>query len=194
MSIELGYELRMLSRSFGNRAEIGNTVAVDGLTTPLSLVAVGDIDLPAPVGGKTPTGDNYNGYQKLMLNPISTTSGLTIVDHEIVVGNYATGDYITPHAWLNISANTNNTVVGFVFGITKASDGLIYFSQRITGERTASKNLLTTLSGGGLVDNLEEGDKLSVWVASSKVTDLTVHDANLGIQMTMPSELKSRIS
>lgn len=45
--------------------------------------------------------------------------------------------------------------------------------------------------GGGFVSNLEAGDRLSVWGASSHTTNLTIYDANLGLEMAVHASLKS---
>ena len=48
----------------------------------------------------------------------------------------------------------------------------------------------TNISGGGFIPGLEAGDKLSVWAAASLSTNLTIYDANLGLEMSVPASLK----
>ena len=41
----------------------------------------------------------------------------------------------------------------------------------------------TNISGGGFLNGLLAGDKLSVWVASEKNADIVIYDANLGLNL-----------
>ena len=41
----------------------------------------------------------------------------------------------------------------------------------------------TNISGGGFLNDLVAGDKLSVWVASEKNADIVIYDANLGLNL-----------
>jgi len=173
------------------RASLGNTVATDGVIGPIVLVGTGDEALPPATTPQPPTGGAYNGYVELTgLSAITQSGELSIVAHEFIVGSAGDGDYRTPHAWLDVSTDTNNNVVGFVFGIEKAGTGLVSFSQRVTGERSSAQNQSTNISGGGFVPSLEAGDKLSVWAAASLSCNLTIYDANLGLEMAVPVSLK----
>lgn len=89
-----------------------------------------------------------------------------------------------------MSSDVTATTVGFVFGIVKASDGLVHFSQRVTGSRMAAQNDRTNTSGGGFVDNLEDGDTLSMWVAADKSATITIYDMNIGLEMAIAESLK----
>jgi hypothetical protein len=174
------------------RAEIGNTVLTDGIITPIALTGTGDINLPPPTDGQPVTGGDYNDYVELTgLSAILQSGEVSISGHQLVIDSQGAGDYRTPHAWLDISTNANNNVVGFIFGILKASDGLLYFSDRVTGERGSAQDQATNISGGGFVSGLEPGDKLSVWAASSISCNLTIYDANLGLEMACPAALKA---
>jgi hypothetical protein len=173
------------------RASLGNTVATDGLIGPVGLTGTGDEELPPPTTPQPPTGGAYNGYVELEGLKVITQSGeVSVVGHELIIGSGGAGDYRTPHAWLDISTDANNNVVGFVFGIEKAGTGLVSFSQRVTGERGSAQNQATNISGGGFVPSLEPGDKLSVWAAASLSCNLTIYDANLGLEMAVPASLK----
>ena len=197
----IGHPLRDVEQSQGvdadiitmllTRASLGNTVATDGVIGPVALTGTGDEQLPPPNTPQPPTGGNYNGYVPIAAFSVITESGqTTVVDYEFVIGVNGAGDYRTPHAWLDIATSTNANVIGFVFGILKASDGLLYFSQRVTGERGAAQDLPSNISGGGFIENLEPGDRISVWAACSVSANLTIYDANLGIEMACPASLK----
>jgi hypothetical protein len=180
-----------LSRMLNTRAQLGNTVVDTGTITPIALTGTGNENLTPPVGGQDPITGDFNDYYKITeLSEISSSGELTISGGEIVVGTNGAGDYRTPHAWLDVATDKNNIVIGFIFGIQKASDGLIYFSQRATGERSSAQDQSTNIAGGGFVTSLEAGDKLSVWAAASLSCNMTIFDANLGIEMAVPSEFK----
>jgi capsid protein len=89
-----------------------------------------------------------------------------------------------------MSSSVTATTVGFVFGIKKASDNMLYFSQRVTGSRMAAQNDRTNTSGGGFVENLEAGDELSMWVAADKTATVTLYDLNIGLEMAIAAGLK----
>ncbi len=181
-----------LLKMLNTRAQLGNTVAADGIIGPIALVGTGDESLPPPVTPQPPTGGNYNGYVKLAgLSQISAAGELSITAGEIIIGSGGAGDYRTPHAWIDAAISTNNNVLGFVFGIEKAATGLVSFSQRPTGERMAAQDQQTNISGGGFIASLEAGDKISVWVAASLNGNLFIYDANLGLEMAVPASLKS---
>ena len=180
-----------ITTMINTRAQLGNTVASDGTIGPISLTGTGDDNLPPAATPQPPTGGAYNGYVELTgLSAISQDGEVSVVGHEMIIGSNGAGDYRTPHAWLDISTDANNNVVGFVFGIEKASSGLVSFSQRVTGERASAQNQATNISGGGFVPSLEPGDKISVWAASSLSCNLTIYDANLGLEMAVPASLK----
>lgn len=173
------------------RAALGNTVSATGAITPIALVGTGDENLPPPTDGQPTTGGNYNNYVELTgLNFIYQSGEVSVVGHQFVIGANGAGDYRTPHAWLDVSTSANNNVIGFIFGILKASDGLLYFSDRVTGERGSAQDQATNIAGGGFVSGLEPGDKLSVWAAASVTSNLSIYDANLGIEMSIPAVLK----
>lgn len=183
--------INSLVTMLNTRAQLGNTVAANGVVGPISLTGTADEDLPPPSTAQPATGGSYNGYVEITgFTEISSSGELSIVGGEIVVSNDGAGDYRTPHAWLDIGMSTNNAVIGFIFGIKKASDGLIRFSQRVTGDRASEQDQRTNVSGGGFIPNLEPGDTISVWAASSLTGDLTIYDANLGLEMAVPAALK----
>ena len=80
---------------------------------------------------------------------------------------------------MSCTANGNN--IGFIFGIERA--GQYIFSQRPTGMRASNGQDRTNISGGGFLNDMLAGDKLSVWVASEKDATITVYDANLGLNL-----------
>lgn len=171
------------------RAQLGNTVATDGIVGPVAITGTVDETLPPPTTPQPPTGGSYNGYVMIGgLSGISATGDISVVGADVVIG--ADGDYRTPHAWLDVATTTNNTIIGFIFGIEKASTGLISFSQRVTGEQGSTQDQITNISGGGFIAGLEVGDKVSVWAAASQACSLYIHDANLGIEMACPASLK----
>lgn len=181
-----------LTTMINARASIGNTVSSTGIIGPIALTGTGDDELPPPAAAQPATGGSYNGYVELTgLNLITESGELSVDAGEIVVGTGGAGDYRTPHAWLDISTSANNNVIGFIFGIQKASDGLIYFSQRVTGERGAAQDQPSNISGGGFALSLEPGDRIGVWAAASLSCNLTIYDANLGVEMACPAALKA---
>lgn len=187
---ELG-EISALVLSAQTRASLGNTVATDGVIGPVLLTGTGDEELTPPTIPQPPTGGSYNGYVPIQAFSMISQSGAVSVDgYEFVVGANGAGDYRTPHAWLDIATSANANVIGFIFGIQKFDTGLVSFSQRVTGERGAAQNLPSNISGGGFVISLEVGDRLSVWAACSITAELTVYDANLGLEMACPASLK----
>ena len=180
-----------LTTTMSTRASIGNTVATSGVISPIALSGTGDVSLPPQTIPQPRVGGDYAGYVELTgLSLIGVSTGeVSVVGNEFLIGANGGGNYRTPHAWLDISGDTTNTVVGFIFGIHKASDGLLYFSQRVTGEKVNSQNSSTNVGGGGFIPNLEAGDKISVWAASSSSTNLSVYDANLGLEMAIHSSI-----
>lgn len=172
----------------GTYASIGNTVA-DGTGNPnpggvltLTLPGNGGDDLLTPPVSPQPTvGGAYNGYEKVTsLSEIDSGGELSVLSGELVVGANGDGVFNTPHAYIEISSSTNNNNVGFVFGIERS--GSVYFSQRVTGTLVSSNTSRSNVSGGGNV-TLVADDKLSLWACSEKAADITIYDANLGLQM-----------
>lgn len=172
------------------RAALGNTVTDTGVIQ-IALTGTSDSLLPPPATAQPETGGSYNGYEKITgLVEIAASGSLSVSAGAIVVGVDGDGDYRTPHAWVDMSANQTATTVGFIFGIVKVSDGLIHFSQRVTGSRMAAQDDRTNTSGGGFVIGLEDGDELSMWVASDKTATITLYDLNIGLEMSIAESLK----
>lgn len=172
------------------RAAFGNTVTNTGVIQ-MPLTGTGDALLPPPATAQPPTGGSYNGYERVAgLVEIAADGELSVVGGSFVIGSNGDGNYRTPHAWVDMSANTTATTVGFIFGIEKASDGLVHYSQRVTGSRMSAQDDRTNTSGGGFVESLEAGDELSMWVAADKTTTLTIYDMNIGIEMSIAESLK----
>ena len=171
---------------------IGNTLNDNsGIPSPLPpdpssrIIAVdfdgngGDELLTPPVSPQPITGGDYAGYKKIPLSLISKSGYLTETgDGGILVLEGGDGVYSTPHAWLDMSSNTNSNNVGFVFGLERDSE--IYFSARVTGGRMANVNDRTNVSGGGYVSALE-GDKLYLWGCAELSSQVWIYDANLGL-------------
>jgi hypothetical protein len=172
------------------RAAFGNTVSDTGVLQ-ISLTGTADSLLPPPATAQPETGGSYNGYEKVVgLVEIAASGELTVSGGSFVIGTNGGGDYRTPHAWVDMSADQTATTVGFVFGIVKASDGLVHFSQRVTGSRMSAQDDRTNTSGGGFVTSLEDGDTLSMWVASDKTATVTIYDMNIGLEMSIAESLK----
>lgn len=176
-----------------NRIAIGNTVADNtgnpnpGGVITLNLTTNGGDELLTPPSSPQPiTGGDYNGYVPVALNLIEQSGALSFSNGSIVVGAGGAGKYRSSHAWIDMSCDTNANNIGFVFGIQRGSQ--IFFSPRVTGDRLSQGNDRTNVSGGGFVQ-LEEGDVLTLYVASELNTELTIYDANLGIEMTLPAFL-----
>jgi hypothetical protein len=170
---------------FNTHCQIGNTSKVDGAIT-ISVTGTGTDDLYPPDNPQPTTGGDYEGYVKITdLSLISEKGGLSIANSEVTIG--IAGDYYTSHAYLDASSALNTNNIGFTIAVERS--GNLNFQQRAVGSRGFNGDNRTNISGGGFLPNLLVGDKLSVWVASAGTTTITVHDANLGINLRAPSSL-----
>lgn len=178
-----------------NRIAIGNTVS-DGSGNPnqagvltVNLLGNGGDELLTPPASPQPvTGGNYNGYQPIALELIEQSGALIFDSGSILVGAGGGGKYRSSHAWIDMSSSAQANNVGFVFGVERG--GQLYFSARVTGDRLNQQNDRTNVSGGGFVE-LQEGDKLTLWGCSELASTVTIYDANLGLEMTLPEVLVS---
>ena len=170
--------------------EIANTYAALGYTQktaasnlPLvmtGLIGTNDENLTPPDTPQPLTGGDYAGYIKITgFIEIEASESLTISNSEFVIGQ--DGNYYSSHAWLDVSCSVNTNNLGFIFGIER--DNQLSFSTRPTGTRGFNGDNRTNVSGGGFLNNLQVGDKVSVWVASEKDADITIYDCNLGINL-----------
>jgi hypothetical protein len=171
--------------------EIANTYASVGYTqkqpngtnVPLvvnGLVGTGNEDLTPPDNPQPLTGGDYKGFIKIsQFEEIDANGSLTISNGEVIIAD--SGKYYVSHAWLDISCTANSNNIGFIFGIERA--GQYIFSQRPTGMRASNGQDRTNISGGGFLNDMLAGDKLSVWVASEKNANITIYDANLGLNL-----------
>lgn len=167
-------------------AAFGNDVK-GGATIPIVLTGTGSELLSPPDNPQPLTGGVYNGYVKVTgLQTIKEGGFVTVASSEFVVGVGGAGKYHTPHAWVDLSSSTNAAVIGFIFATERA--GQLYFSQRVVGMRASAQDLKTNISGGGFVE-AEEGDKVSMWVASSLNTTATLYDLNISIKMDISDTL-----
>tara|TARA_R110000824_G_scaffold111136_3_gene259451 strand:- start:3242 stop:3928 length:687 start_codon:yes stop_codon:yes gene_type:complete len=170
---------------FNTHCQIGNTSKVDGAIT-ISITGTGTDDLYPPDNPQPTSGGDYEGYVKITgLNLISEKGGLSVASSEVTIG--IAGDYYTSHAYLDASSAVNTNNIGFTIAVERS--GNLNFQQRAIGSRGFNGDNRTNISGGGFLPALLVGDKLSVWVASSATTTVTVHDANLGINLRAPSNL-----
>ena len=170
---------------FNTRCEIGNTSKTSG-DIALAITGTGSEDLYPPDNPQPVTGGDYEGFVKVTgLQSLSEKGGLSVSGSDIVVG--IAGDYYTSHAFLDLSSGSNANNVGFIIAIERS--GFITFSERTIGARASNAADRTNVSGGGFLDGLEVGDKISVWVASEKNTTLTIFDANLGVNLRAPASL-----
>ena len=170
---------------FNTHCQIGNTSKVDGAIT-ISITGTGTDDLYPPDNPQPTTGGDYEGYVKVTgLSVISEKGGLSVASSEVTVG--IAGDYYTSHAYLDASSAQNTNNIGFTIAVERS--GNLIFQQRAIGSRGFNGDNRTNISGGGFLPNLLVGDKISVWVASADTTTVTVHDANLGINLRAPSSL-----
>jgi hypothetical protein len=173
-----------LSELLNTYASVGYTQKQsNGTNIPLvinGITGTGNEDLTPPDNPQPMTGGDYKGFIKIaQFEEIDASESMTVVNGEIIIGQ--DGDYYTSHAWLDISCTANGNNIGFIFGIERA--GQYIFSQRPTGMRASNGQDRTNISGGGFLATLESGDKLSVWVASEKDANITIYDANLGLNL-----------
>jgi hypothetical protein len=170
---------------FNTRCEIGNTSKTSG-DIAIVITGTGSEDLYPPDNPQPVTGGDYEGFVKVTgLQSLSEKGGLSVSGSDMVVG--IAGDYYTSHAFLDLSSGSNANNVGFIIAIERT--GFITFSERTIGARASNAADRTNVSGGGFLDGLEVGDKISVWVASEKNTTLTIFDANLGVNLRAPASL-----
>lgn len=173
-----------LSELLNTYASVGYTQKQsNGTNIPLvinGIIGTGNEDLTPPDNPQPMTGGDYKGFIKIaQFEEIDASESMTVVNGEIIIGQ--DGDYYTSHAWLDISCTANGNNIGFIFGIERA--GQYIFSQRPTGMRGSNGQDRTNIAGGGFLATLESGDKLSVWVASEKNANITIYDANLGLNL-----------
>jgi len=170
--------------------EIANTYAALGYTQktapsnlPLvmtGLIGTNDENLTPPDTPQPLTGGDYAGYIKISgFIQIEASGSLTVSNSEFVIGQ--AGNYYSSHAWLDVSCSVNTNNLGFIFGIERG--GQLSFSTRPTGTRGFNGDNRTNVSGGGFLNNLQVGDKVSVWVASENDADITIYDCNLGVNL-----------
>ena len=170
--------------------EIANTYAAFGYTQKTSasglpivitgVVGTGSNYLTPPDSPQPVTGGNYNGYVKIEnFVEIAASETLTVSNSEIVIGQ--DGNYFSSHAWIDISSSINTNTLGLVFCIERGSQ--LLFSARPVGTRGFNGNNRTNLSGGGFLDNLEDGDKISVWIGSEGTADISIYDCNVGLNL-----------
>jgi hypothetical protein len=170
--------------------EIANTYAALGYTQKSSLsglpilmtglVGTGDKYLTPPDSPQPLTGGDYKGYQKIVeFVEIEANGSLVISNGEIVIGE--DGNYFTSHAWIDASSSLNTNTLGFVFSIERGTD--VFFSARPIGTRGFNGNNRTNVSGGGFLNNLQEGDKICAWVASEANADISIYDCNIGLNL-----------
>ena len=170
---------------FNTHCQIGNTSKVDGAIT-ISITGTGTDDLYPPDNPQPTSGGDYEGYVKITgLNLISEKGGLSVASSEVTIG--IAGDYYTSHAYLDASSALNTNNIGFTLAVERS--GNLNFQQRAIGSRGFNGDNRTNISGGGFLPGALVGDKISVWVASSATTTVTIHDANLGINLRAPSSL-----
>ena len=130
-------------------AALGYTQKQGASTVPLvvsGLTGTGNEDLTPPDSPQPLTGGDYKGFEKITgFVEIEASGSLTIVNSEIIISQ--DGDYYSTHAWLDVSCDTNQNNIGFIFGIERGSQ--IIFSQRPTGMRGSNGQDRTNISGGG---------------------------------------------
>jgi len=165
-------------------ASVGYTQKqTNGTNVPLTINGItgtGNEDLTPPDNPQPLTGGDYKGFIKItQFEEIEVGGSLTVANGEIVIAD--SGKYYVSHAWLDISCTANGNNIGFIFGIERA--GQYVFSQRPTGMRASNGQDRTNISGGGFLNDLVAGDKLSVWVASEKDANIIIYDANLGLNL-----------
>lgn len=132
------------------------------LHPPSSPIAVGSVDT--------------SGYEKITSFVDNQSEGITYNNSELVINK--DGRYFSTAAYATFTHSVNTAVVGFVFGFER--DGFLLFSQRPIIAESPNNDRPVSISGGGFFDALA-GDKLSVWLASSKSGDISVTNANVTI-------------
>ena len=177
-----------LIKLFNTRAAMGISVKTDGTLT-ISLTGTGNGEALTPPDSPQPlTGGDYKGYVKIVdFNTITEGGELTVANSEIIVGADGAGDYRSSHAWVDAASMRERNNIGFIFSIERGNE--LLFSQRPTGTRAFNGADRTNISGGGFLDGLLAGDKISVWVAVALDADIVIYDTNLGIEMSTPANL-----
>lgn len=170
--------------------EIANTYAALGYTQKDSLsglpivitglLGTGDKYLTPPDSPQPLTGGDYKGYEKITgFVQIEASGSLAISNADIIIGE--AGNYFTSHAWIDASSSVNTNTLGFVFSIERGTD--LFFSDRPVGTRGFNGDNRTNVSGGGFLNDLQEGDKIGAWVASEADADISIYDCNIGLNL-----------
>ena len=151
----------------------------DALVVPVA-VGTGTKSLTPPNSPQPLTGGDYNGYIKINdFVVIEESGGLSVSNGEVIVAT--AGNYYTSNAWIDVSTSVNATTLGFLFAIER--NGQYSFSGRPVGSRGFNSDNRTNISGGGFLNNMQPGDKVSIWVASENASNLTIYDCNVAINM-----------
>ena len=164
-----------------NYVSFGYTQATATNKEPLIVPianGTGTSDLFPPSSPQPVTGGDYNGYIKINgFVSIEESGTLSVSNGDVVIG--MSGDYFTSNAWIDVSCSVNTTTLGFLFSIERNDEYI--FSGRPVGSRGFNGDNRTNISGGGLLSNLQAGDKVGVWVASENASNITVYDCNIAI-------------
>lgn len=186
-----GYNsLTFAQKTHGNL--VHTTADGTGIPNPSGVLSLnmtnngGDVLLTPPVNPQPVSGGDYKGYVKITGMVGENISGaIQVSSGEFVIGAGGTGHYNTSHAYIDIAGDISGNNIGIIFAVERG--GYYYFSQRPTGQRMQGRSLFfpddtTNISGGGSLD-LQEGDKVSVWICSEKDATLDIYAANLGLSM-----------
>lgn len=134
-------------------------------------------DLLAPPSSPVAVGSTATeGYEQITSFVDNQSEGLVYDNGQLIVQK--AGRYFSTVAYATFTHSINSAVVGFVFGFER--DGFTLFSQRPITAESPNNGRPVSISGGGFFDALE-GDKLSVWLASSKSGDIMVTNANVTV-------------
>lgn len=148
--------------------------------TPYALIGTEEKLLPPPSVAQPITGGNYNNYVRVTEYVAENPRYLSVVDGQIIIEKPMR--YFSGAAYAVFSHSHNNSVVSFVFGFER--NGMITFSQRPLANEAPNLGEPVAISGGGQFV-AEEGDKISVWIASNRSGNVKILNSNLtliGIQ------------
>lgn len=143
----------------------------------LGTAVVGTADpFLAPLTTPVPVGTlDLAGYTRIDYFVDEESTGVDFADNSLVITQAGTYNSFAAHALFSHSVNSSR--VSLVLAVERG--GYLVFSQRPVVAEAPNNGVPVNLAGGGSF-TAEVGDKLSMWVASSKTGTVTVISADIG--------------
>ena len=145
----------------------------------MAATATNRLEPPAtPILTSTPIGDpSLNGFVPVENITGVDANGITQSGYDFEASK--DGEYLADGFGV-FNHDQNNTVVGFTFTLERA--GVWIFSPRVV--RTTMENLgrPTILAGSGLIEQVQAGDKIRLWLAASKTGSAIVDTLSIRLR------------